>query len=85
MNGAAPRAAWSTLEALAYELRAGPGALRDALTRRRLAELSELQMRDIAGRLTKQRWSNGKAPKRVGPWQPDCIKMVIEMWRKHHG
>src|SRR5271165_829399 len=55
-QGHAMSAAASTVEALAYQLRGGVEALRDLEAQRRLLELDEAQMREIANRLTKWRW-----------------------------
>ena len=59
MTAAAParqRAAQSTVDALMYELRTlGLAALAGRNCRRRLAELSTEQLRDMIGRLIKQR------------------------------
>ena len=70
-----PRAAASAVEALAYQLRDGVKALRDPSTLRRIAELSEPQMREIAKRLTK----------RVPPWQADEINIFIKIWGTSNG
>jgi len=92
-------AAASTVEALAYQLRGGVEALRDLEAQRRLLELDEAQMREIANRLTKWRWGkfeNGKIPPRVKrlpfvgeegsvpPWSPDEIEAFAKLWRNHH-
>jgi hypothetical protein len=69
------RAATSTVEALAYQLRGGVAALREPPALRRLSELNEAQMREIADRLTK----------RTPPWEPADIAKFIEMWKKCHG
>jgi hypothetical protein len=93
-------AAISTVEALAYQLRGGVETLRDPEAQRRLRELDETQVREIANRLTKWRWGkfgNGKkAPnvKRlpfageegaVPPWEPANIETLFETWSRLHG
>jgi hypothetical protein len=45
------RAADSTVEALAYQLRAGVGVLKEASVRRRLSELSDQQLLEIVARV----------------------------------
>ena len=82
------RAAASTLEALAYQLRAGPSALRDPKAQDRLAQLDEGQMRELCGRLTKERWGiskNGEKPPRVPPWKPGEIESLVQKWSGLHG
>jgi hypothetical protein len=68
------------VEALAYELRAGVGALSEPSTQRRLAELDEAPMREIAARLTKARW-NKSGIRRVPPWSAAEIEAFIRTWR----
>jgi len=73
-------AADSTVEAIAYALRAGVGALRDKSTLARIAQLDKRQAKDIAERLLKERWSkDGK--RRVPPWTEDEIKAFVKVWR----
>jgi hypothetical protein len=81
------RAPAATVEALAYQLRGGVEALRDLDARRRLSELNEAQMREIADRLTKWRWGiskDGEMPPKVPPWTPDEIEAFAKLWRNHH-
>jgi len=62
------RAAWSTVEASAYQLRSAFSALSEPSAQRRLFEFSETQVRDIAKRLTRRPWSEGQ------------IKALLKMW-----
>jgi len=88
LNNQRGRAAASTVEALAYQLRAGPSALREPSAQHRLAQLDERQMREFCGRLTKERWGlskNGELPPRVPPWKPDEIESLAQLWGNVHG
>jgi hypothetical protein len=84
------------VEALAYQLRDGVDALKEPSALRRISEIDEAQMRDIADRLTKWRWRKFKsfetAPrvkrlpvadeKGAGPpWAPDEIEAFVDIWR----
>jgi hypothetical protein len=76
-------AAATTVEALAYQLRGGVSALREPSALRRISDLNESQIHEIAQRLTKERWGKaepGRQPKRVPPWQPDEIEVLISIW-----
>jgi hypothetical protein len=64
------RAATSTVEALAYQLRGGVAVLREPSALRRLSELDEAQIHEIAERLTK----------RIPPWRADEIETFIKLW-----
>jgi hypothetical protein len=77
----APR---STVEALAYQLRGGVDALRERSTLRRISELNEPQMRNMAERLTKERWNKQGSKKVPPPWQPDEIETLIKIWMIAH-
>jgi hypothetical protein len=82
------RAAASTFEALAFQLRAGPSALRDSKVQHRLVQLDESQARELCGRLTKERWGISKGreqPARVPPWKPDEIESLVRLWSSLHG
>jgi hypothetical protein len=82
------RAAASTVEALAYQLRAGPSALREPSAQRRLSEFDERQVRRFCKRLTKERWgvsNNGGPPPRVPPWKPAEVKSLVALWSNLHG
>ena len=70
-----PRAAASTVKALAFQLRNGVDALRDPSTLRRLSDLSERQMRDLADHLGIWRWRR---------WSPDEIEVLIRIWGTNH-
>ena len=89
-------AAGSTVEALAYQLRDEIDALRQPSALRRLSELDEDQMREMADRLFKWRWRKFKsfetAPRvrrlptpgekgAVPPWTEDEIKAFVMIWR----
>jgi len=88
LNGIKGRAAASTVEALAYQLRGGVNSLREPSAQRRLSELDEIQAREIANRLTRPRWGkskNGETPSKVPPWSQSEIDTFVEMWRRLHG
>jgi len=88
MISAKHRATNSTVEALAYQLRGGVNALREPSAQRRLSELDDAQMREIAQRLTKSRWgksNNGETPPKVPPWRQIEIETFVEIWRNLHG
>jgi hypothetical protein len=77
----------STVEALAYQLRGGVCALRDSSAQRRLSELDELQMREIANRLIKPRWGKsvaGEPSSNMPPWSSVEIETILETWRALH-
>jgi hypothetical protein len=81
-------AAASAVEALALQTRAGVAVLRESSAQRRLAQLDERQMRELCGRLTKERWGlskNGEHPPRVPPWKPDEIESLVALWSNLHG
>jgi hypothetical protein len=78
----------TTVEAFAYQLRAGVDALRDQAALVRIAELDERQIKEIAQRLTKWRWGkskNNETPPKVPPWKPFEIEALIEIWRISRG
>jgi hypothetical protein len=82
------RAAASTVEALAFQTRAGPSALAESSAQHRLAQLDESQMRELCGRLTKERWgisNTCELPPRVPPWKPDEIESLVALWSNLHG
>jgi hypothetical protein len=91
-NRPAPEA---LVEALAYQLRGGVNALNEPSALRRISELDEAQMKDIAERLSKWRWGKlaPAGPRRlpregdkgaVPPWDPEQINMFIKIWGKTH-
>jgi hypothetical protein len=87
-NATPGRAASSTVEALAFQLRAGVTALREPSALRRIAELNEGQAREIASRLGRERWGiskGGEMPPRVPPWEADEIATFLKVWRLGHG
>ena len=73
------QAAGCTVEALAHQLRGGVRALREPSALRRISELREPQMREIAQRLTKERWSKSGETRRP-PWERDEIETFIRIW-----
>jgi hypothetical protein len=79
VNTVKGRAASMTVEALAYQLRDGVDALREPSAQRRLSELDEAQLLDVAERLTLERW-NKTGTARVPPWAPEEIETLMEMW-----
>jgi len=88
LNNRRGHAAATTIEALAYQLRAGPGALREPSAQARLAQLDERQVREFCKRLMKERWGlskNGELPPRVPPWKPDEIESLAQLWGNVHG
>jgi hypothetical protein len=89
LNPQRDRAAASTVEALAFQTRAGGAdVLRKTSAQRRLAQLDEGQVRELCGRLTKERWGmskNGEQPPRVPPWKPDEIGSLVALWSNLHG
>jgi hypothetical protein len=83
LNTVRGRAAATTVEALAHQLRGGLSALRNPTAQRRLSQLDETQLREICARLEKTRWSlDGK--KRVPPWPTADIQRVMTMWSEIH-
>jgi hypothetical protein len=74
INNFNDRAANSTVEALAFELRTGVESLRNPSTQQRLRRLSETQARDLAEHLRKLK----------PPWKLDAIEVLLTIWSKHH-
>jgi len=72
------RAAASTVEALMYSLRAGVQALGQRDTIRRLSELNNDQLRDVAVRL--QKFQSHIAP----AWTADEVAVLIAVRSKAH-
>jgi|SRR5215470_16190460 len=69
------RAAAATVEALMYSLRErGTAALKEAPTRPRLRQLSEEQLREVAGRLQRLKPHIAKA------WTADEVDHLLETW-----
>jgi hypothetical protein len=88
LNNQRGHTAASTVEALAYQLRAGPSSLRESWAQHRRAQLDEQQMREFCGRLTKERWGlskNDEMPPRVPPWKPEEIESLVTLWSNLHG
>ena len=77
------RAAATTVEALAFSLRAGVAALREKSTLARIAQLDKRQAKDIAERLQKERWSKDGA-RRAPVWAGDEVKAFLKVWRIAH-
>jgi hypothetical protein len=74
----------ATVEALAYQLRDGVGALRDQAALIRIAELNEQQVLELARRLTKERWGKceaGNPPFKVRGWNEVEIETFLEIWK----
>jgi len=71
-------AASATTDALMYSLRRGPDALADSSALRRLSELNERKLIDVAARLQKLKSEIAPA------WLPDQIKILAAVWRKLH-
>jgi hypothetical protein len=88
LNNQRGHAAASTVEALAYQLRAGASALHEPSAQHRLAQLDESQVREFCKRLTKERWAlskNGEQPPRVPPWPAAEIEKLVQLWGNLHG
>jgi hypothetical protein len=67
------RAAWSTVEALMLGLRErGTAALEEPETRRRLAELPDVQVIEVGARLRRLK------PPTAAPWTADQVAMLIQ-------
>jgi hypothetical protein len=64
----------STVEALAYQLRGGFHVLRKASAQRRLFELDERQVHDMAKRLSRERCGSPA-------WSENEIKAFLELWK----
>jgi hypothetical protein len=60
-----------TVEALMFSLREGVGALGRSATLRRLSELSDAQLREVAVRVQKFK------PKIAQPWKPEEVEVLI--------
>jgi hypothetical protein len=69
-KGAAAR----TIEALTLALRRGVGALKDSSNQRRLSELNDAQLREVATRL--QRFE----PHIARAWTPAEVETLILLW-----
>jgi hypothetical protein len=74
------RAAASTIEALMFSLRSGTGALGQPDTLRRLGELSDTQIREVAVRVQKFK------PQIIAPaWTAEDVRMLLAARSKVHG
>jgi hypothetical protein len=69
-------AAASTIEALVFALRDGLDALKHPSNQRRLGELSDAQMREVAGRV--QKFMPHVAP----AWESADVAALISIWSK---
>ena len=78
INEASGRAAASTVEALLYSLRAGGAALA-VLTRRRMAELSEIHLHEVSARLQTFQLKIARA------WTPIEVELLVAIWSDVHG
>jgi hypothetical protein len=65
------RAAASTVEALVFSLRAGVAALSELNTLRRLSELSDAQLREVATRLQKFK------PDIASTWAREDVEVLV--------
>ena len=73
-------AAYSTIEALMYSLRSrGERALTESDCQRRLSELNEDQLREVAVRLQKL------MPEIAAAWTPEQIEILIAVWEGLNG
>jgi hypothetical protein len=73
------RAAESSVEALMFSLRSGVSALKRPDTLRRLSELSEAQLREVAVRLQKFK------PEIAPAWTIEDVKIVVGVRNRLHG
>ncbi len=70
------RAAGSTVEALMFALRDGLAALEHPDNQRRLSELNDEQMKEVAARVQ-------KFMPRIGPaWKPADVQALLSLWNK---
>jgi hypothetical protein len=67
------RAADSTVEALAFQLRAGVSALKEASVRRRLVELSDEQLLEIVARVRRHK------PEIAPIWSDDDVDSLMKL------
>jgi hypothetical protein len=67
------RAADSTLEALAFQLRAGVGVLKERDVRRRLSELSDKQLLEIVARVRRHK------PEIAPIWSDDDVSTLMQL------
>jgi hypothetical protein len=70
------RAAGSTVEALVFGLRDGIDALKDRSNQRRLGELSDKQMQEVAACV--QKFLRHIAP----AWKPADVEALISLWSR---
>jgi hypothetical protein len=70
------RASDWTVEALVYALRDGLGVLKDSSNQRRLRELNDKQMKDVAARV--QQFMPHIAP----AWKADDVQALLSLWSK---
>jgi hypothetical protein len=67
------RAADSTVEALAFQLRAGVGVLKEASVRRRLSELSDEQFIEVCARVQRHK------PEIAPVWSDDDVNALVKL------
>jgi hypothetical protein len=67
------RAANSTVEALAFQLRSGVGVLKEASVRRRLSELSDEQLVEIGARVQRHK------PEIAPVWSDDDVDTLMQL------
>jgi hypothetical protein len=75
----AQEAARVTVDALVYQLRRSADALREPSALRRLARLSEAQVREVGERVRKFK------PDIAPAWGLDAIEALLKIWIIHHG
>jgi hypothetical protein len=73
------RAAYSTVKALMFSLRSGIRALGDPNTMRRLSELSDVQLREVAVRVQKFK------PHIAPAWTAQDVSVLLAVRGKIHG
>jgi hypothetical protein len=70
------RAAGSTVDALVFALRAGIDALKDRSNQRRLGELNDKQMQEVAARVQKF------MPHVASAWESADVAALISLWSR---
>jgi hypothetical protein len=71
-------AAQSAVDAIAYSLRAGVGALSRRDVQDRIAALDEQQLHEVAAR------AETFNPEIAPPWRADDIRRLVESWTQCH-
>jgi hypothetical protein len=70
------RAAARTVEALMFSLRDGLDAMKDRSNQRRLGELSDKQIQEVAARVQKF------MPHVAAAWKPADVQALLSLWSK---